>query len=99
MPYDNYSIVNQTFSDYVIECILNDLQCTSFIGAGDYNTCFNRLNAQTTCLTDFIRRNKLTVSWDHQVSKKDITYNNFSFNHFPALIFHSYTQYLRLKYF
>ena len=69
---DNYSrtFVNQTFSEYIhdIECILNDLQCTSFIGAGDYNTCFNRLNAQTMCLTDFIRRNILTVSWDHPTS-------------------------------
>ena len=65
---------------YDIECILNDLQCTSFIGAGDYNTCFNRLNAQTTCLTDFNRINNLTVSWDHQVSNKDNTYTNFSFN-------------------
>ena len=75
MPRDNYSrtIVNQTFSDCIddIECILSDLQCTSFIGAGDYNTCFNRLNAQTTYLTDFIRRNNLTVSWDHQFSNKD----------------------------
>ena len=67
MPCDTYSrtTVNQKFSDFIydIECILNDLQCTSFIGAGDYNTCFNRLNAQTTCLTDFIRRNNLTVSY------------------------------------
>ena len=31
--------------------------CMSFIGAGDHNTYFNRINAQTTCLTDFIRRN------------------------------------------
>ena len=45
--------------------MLSDLQCTPFIGAGDYNTCFNRSNAQTTYLTDFIRRNNLTVSWDH----------------------------------
>ena len=89
MPCDNYSrtIVNQTFSDCIddIECILSDLQCTSFIGAGDYNTCFNRLNAQTTYLTDFIRRNNLSVSWDHQVSNKDNTYNNFSLNHFSSI--------------
>ena len=43
MPCDIYSrtTVNQKFSDciYDIECILNDLQCTSFIGAGDSNTC------------------------------------------------------------
>ena len=89
MPCDTYSrtTVNQKFSDciYAIECILNDLQCTSFIGAGDYNTCFNRLNAQTTCLTDVIRRNNLTVSWDHQVSNKDNTYNNFSLNHSSSI--------------
>ena len=87
MPCDNYSrtIVNQTFSDCIddIECILSDLQCTSFIG--DYNTCINKLNAQTTYLTDFIRRNNLTVSWDHQVSNKDNTYNNFSLNHFSSI--------------
>ena len=60
MPCDNYSrtIVNPPFSDCIddFECILNDLQCTSFIGAEDYNTCFNRFNAQTTCLANFIRR-------------------------------------------
>ena len=47
---DNYSrtIINQAFSNwiYTIEFILNDLQCTYFIGAGDFNTCFNRFNAQ-----------------------------------------------------
>ena len=46
---------------------------------------FNRLNAQTMYLTDFIRRNNLTVSWDHQVTNKDNTYNNFSLNHFSSM--------------
>ena len=48
-------------------------------------TRFNRLNAQTTYLTDFIRINNVTVSWDHQVSNKDNTYNNFSLNHFSSI--------------
>ena len=74
---------------FAIKCMLlyekTVQQQQHFIGAEDYNTCFNRLNAQTTCLTDFIRRNNLTLSWDHQVSNKDNTYNNFSLNHFSSI--------------
>ena len=35
--------INIMFSDCIdaIECILHYLQCISFIGAGDYNKCFN----------------------------------------------------------
>ena len=102
MQCDNYSItiVNQTFSDCRddIECILNYLQCTSFIGAGDYNTCFNRMNVQTTCLTYFIRIYNFTVSWDHEVSNKDNTYNNFTLNHFSSINHFIITHNLRSNY-
>ena len=79
-------MVNETFSDCITDIeSINYLQCTSFISVGDHNTCFKRLNAQTTCLRDFIIRNNLTVTWDHQVSTKDNMYNNLSSNHFPSI--------------
>ena len=77
MPCDNYllHIVDQLYVDCleVIESLFNDAQCAYFIGAGDFNTCFNRRNAQT--------------SWNHPLSKREDTYLNYSLNHFSFELF------------
>lgn len=63
----------------------NRENCNAFICSGDYNTNFERLNAQTECLNNFIVRNNLCVSWNHTLAKKDFTYTNFSLNHFSCI--------------
>ena len=88
LPCDNYS--NAANADYVdcidcIESLLISEHCNAFICCGDYNTSFERNNAQTECLNNFIERNNLVVSWNHPVSKKDHTYTNFSLNHFSCI--------------
>ena len=72
---DNYSSVyiNQEYSEciYYIESLYNNSNCNAFICCGDYNTSFERLNAQTECcINNFISRCNFVASWDHQVSKK-----------------------------
>ena len=85
MPCDNYSSNNITeeYADVIdtIEGLLHSSHCEAFIICGDYNTCFNRKNAQTQYLTDFITRNKLLVSWDNPLSMKDYTYTNYALDH------------------
>ena len=88
LPCDNYS--NAANADYVdcidcIESLLISEHCNAFICCGDYNTSFERNNAQTECLNNFIERNNLVVSWNHPVSKKDHTYTNFSLNQFSCI--------------
>ena len=60
MPCDNHSnVVNQQYVEVIdcIENIFNSLDFNAFIVCGDYNTVFNRANAQTGCLSEFITRN------------------------------------------
>ena len=65
-PCDNYS--NTTVSDMYIECIdhlqslFNNSECNSFICTGDFNTSFERGNAQCKYLTAFIECNNLLNS-------------------------------------
>ena len=47
---------------------------------GDFNTSFERNNAQSNYLTDFIERNSLCTSWDHASALK-FTYVNHSLQH------------------
>ena len=71
---DNYSnmYINQEYSECIdhLESMYNNSNCNSFIYCGDYNTSFERLNAQTECLNNCISRCNFDASWDHQVSKK-----------------------------
>ena len=46
----------------------NNEHCNGFICCGDFNTCFNRVNAQTQCLNDLVSHNNFAVSWDHENS-------------------------------
>ena len=89
MPCDTYlaHIVNEEYIECIdyIESIFNTTMCNYFIGAGDYNTSFSRLNAQTTYLKDFIQRNNLAVCWEHPLAVNDNTYRNFSLNHFSCI--------------
>ena len=91
MPCDTYSsqIVDEDYADCIdcIETIFNNTECTYFICAGDFNTCFSILNAHTSSLNNCIERNNLAVTWDHPTSIKDNTYCNLSLNHFLHLLF------------
>ena len=66
---DNYSntTVTQGFIDCVeyIENLYNLSDCSSYICCGNFNTSFERNNAQSNYLTDFIEWNSLCTSWDH----------------------------------
>ena len=46
---------------------------------------FNRVNAQTQCLNDFVSLNNLAVSWDHENSVRDLTYVNTDLSHFSCI--------------
>ena len=48
--------------------------CDDVILCGDFNTDFDRPNAQTRALNDFIDRNNLMVGWNCDVAKKESTY-------------------------
>ena len=68
LPCDNYSntTVTQGFIDCVeyIENVYNLSDCSSYICCGDFKTSFERNNAQSYYLIDFIERNNLCTSWD-----------------------------------
>ena len=89
LPCDTHSInnVNDEYSSCIdyIKYMYNNEQCNGFICCGDFNTCFNRVNAQTQCLNDFVSRNNLAVSWDHENSVRDLTYVNTDLSHFSCI--------------
>ena len=77
LPCDNFSNV-QTTDEYIncveyVESMFNSSNCDAFICCGDLNTSFERDNAQSRHLSDFISRNDLLLSWDHALSEKDFT--------------------------
>ncbi len=85
LPCDNYSN-NNVSNQYVncIECIesmFNMSECNSFICCGDYNTSFQRNNAQSRYLSDFVNRNNLITSWEHVLSQEGFTYVNHALGH------------------
>ncbi len=63
LPCDNYSNndVTQEYRECIeyIETLHNSSDCEAFICCGDYNTSFERHNAQTDHLSNFILRNNL----------------------------------------
>ncbi len=88
LPCDNQSgTVTTEYYDCIqyVESLFNSTDCNSFMCCGDYNSSFERVNAQTECLTNFIARNNLDISWNNSVSRKDFTYSNFSLNHFSCI--------------
>ena len=58
LPCDNYSnvYINQEYLECVayIESMNNNSNCNVCICCGDYNTSFERVNAQTGCVNNFI---------------------------------------------
>ena len=73
LPCDTYcNTVNEDYANCIdyIESLLESEKCNSFICCGDYNTSFERANAQTECLTNFRERHNLALSWNSPVSKK-----------------------------
>ena len=90
MPCDNFSnTVNQEYVDVVntstIELVTNSEDCNGIIVCGDFNTFFSRSNAQSTCLTDFMKRNRLISSRDNPHVNIDFTYRNHSLNLFSVI--------------
>ena len=63
LPCDNFSntVVSDGFIDCIncIESMLALANCDSFILCGDFNSSFQRANAQSNCLQQFIDRNNL----------------------------------------
>ena len=62
MPCDNFSnTVNQEYVDVVntVDLIMNSQDCNGFIVCGDFNTSFSCSNAQSTCLSHVMNRNRL----------------------------------------
>ena len=77
LPCDTYS--NTASMDYLnsidaIEQLITGDNYSSYIIAGDFNTCFDRKNAHTLQLNNFIDRNDMYVSWNYIKSQKDFTY-------------------------
>ena len=68
-----------------IERLLVNDSYNKIILAGDWNTHFDRNNAQTQHLLEFITRNNLKVCWDNPNAVKDYTYMNFSLSHFSCI--------------
>ena len=75
--------MNTNYIDCIecVESLINSSDCDSYICCGDFNTSFERHNAQTNYLTDFISRNNLVLSWDHHLANKDFTYVNHALGH------------------
>ena len=54
---------------------------SNVIICGDFNTSFERHNAQTRCLNNFVLRNNLRVAWESSKSQKAPTYVNYNLGH------------------
>ena len=52
---------------------MNSEDCNGCIVCGDFNTSFNRSNAQSACLRNFMNTNRLTSSWDNPHAKINFT--------------------------
>ena len=86
MPCDNM-LINECNIDY--ENTLNQIEVliqshprsNLIIICGDFNTYFERHNAQTRCLNNFLLRNNLKVGWESSKSKKAPTYVNYNLEH------------------
>ena len=74
MPCDTYLVntVNSEFVDCIdnIEIVLHSCDFNHIIITGDFNTNFSRDNAQSKCLSEFLVRNNLFMSWEHPSAKK-----------------------------
>ena len=85
MPCDTYLVnnVNSEFVDCIdnIENVLHSYDFNHIIITGDFNTRFSRDNAQSKCLSEFLVRNNLFVSWEQPSAKGVNTYNNLSLGH------------------
>ena len=85
MPCDTYLVntINSEFVDCIdnIENVLHSYDFNHIIITGDSNTSFSRDNAQSKCLSEFLVRNNIFVSWEHPAAKRGNTNNNLSLGH------------------
>ena len=72
---DNFSntVVSGGFLGCIncIEGILALANCDSFISCGDFNSSFQRANAQSNCLQQFVDRNNLMTLWEHILAEQN----------------------------
>ena len=59
-----------------IEVLIQSHPHSNIIICGNFNTSFERDNAQTRCLNNFLLRNNLKVAWESSKSQKAPTYVN-----------------------
>ena len=64
-----------------IEVLIQSHPHSDIIICGDFNTSFERDNAQTRCLKNFLLRNNLRVSWESSKSQKAPKYENYNLGH------------------
>ena len=83
VDFQSQSVVDPSYETTLdeIEGIMSATSCDDTILCGDFNTDFDRLNAQTRLLNDFIDRNNLMVGWNCNVAKKESTYVNLALGH------------------
>ena len=48
-----------------VEGLIQSTDCNGIILCGDWNTAFERSNAQTKCLNEFMDRCNVNVAWKH----------------------------------
>ena len=83
----NNEVSNNEVSNQYVDCIdciesvINVSNCNSCICCGDWNTSFERNNALTKYLCDFISRNNFVNSWDYVLSQCEYTYVNHVLDH------------------
>ena len=85
MPCDKM-LINECNIDYEntlnqIDVLIQSHPHSNVIICGDFNTSFERHNAQTRCLNNFVLRNNLRVAWESSKSQKAPTYVNYNLGH------------------
>ena len=61
--------------------MLAQANCDSYILCRDFNSSFQRANARSNCLQQFLDRNNLMSSWEHVLAEQNFTYVNHSLGH------------------
>ena len=89
MPCDS-QLVNQVNVEYeeVINCVeglILSTDCNGVLLCGDWNTSFERDNAHTKCLNEFIDRCNVKVAWKHTNAIYDNTYVNHFLGHWSCI--------------
>ena len=89
LPVDNqhHNDANPEFihATDCIESALNSTVCNYIVVCGDLNTSFDRMNAQTRVLKEFMHRNDLMSAWSSDNAELSNTYINLNLGHFSCI--------------